>query len=262
MSAPRCPYCGAAAQLVTGAKLYPHRPDLAHLKAWQCYPCAASVGCHDGTTTPKGPLADGPTRRARFGKARGVYGTRRNERGLDESYLRYTTKDRLTVAGGRDRVLIELERMGAQADTVVISTNVELRRDGLPMSGRRDPEDPGVAVYWIRGGQARCMAVDRYDTVADNLAAIAATLDAMRAIDRHGSAEILDRAFSGFVALPAPEQPFQVLGVSATASDDEIERAYRRLAAQHHPDRGGDAETMARINAARDAMRAARASTV
>lgn len=66
MSAPRCPYCGAAAQLVTGAKLYPHRPDLAHLKAWQCYPCAASVGCHDGTTTPKGPLADGPTRRARM----------------------------------------------------------------------------------------------------------------------------------------------------------------------------------------------------
>lgn len=66
MTAPLCPYCGAAAALVTGAKLYPHRPDLADLQAWQCYPCAASVGCHKGTTTPKGPLANGPTRRARM----------------------------------------------------------------------------------------------------------------------------------------------------------------------------------------------------
>ena len=66
MTAPLCPYCGAAAQLVTGAKLYPHRPDLAGLRAWQCYPCRASVGCHQGTTTPKGPLANGETRRARM----------------------------------------------------------------------------------------------------------------------------------------------------------------------------------------------------
>ena len=75
-----------------------------------------------------------------------------------------------------------------------------------------------------------------------------------RAIERHGGAEILDRAFTGFVALPAPEQPFQVLGVSAQASRAEIETAYRRLASEHHPDRGGDAQQMARINAARDAL--------
>ena len=79
------------------------------------------------------------------------------------------------------------------------------------------------------------MAIDQYFRVADNLAAIAATLEAMRAIERHGGAEILDRAFTGFTALPAPEQPFHVLGVSATATDEEIETAYRRLAMQHHP---------------------------
>jgi DnaJ-class molecular chaperone len=77
----------------------------------------------------------------------------------------------------------------------------------------------------------------------------------MRAIERHGGAEILDRAFMGFAALPAPEQPFQVLGVGANASREEVERAYRLLAAKHHPDRpGGDAHAMARINAARDAL--------
>ena len=33
---------------------------------------------------------------------------------------------------------------------------------------------------------------------------------------------------------------YQILGVSPTAPADEIKRAYRRLASQHHPDKGGD----------------------
>lgn len=48
------------------------------------------------------------------------------------------------------------------------------------------------------------MAIDQYYRVEENLAAIAATLDAMRAIERHGGAQILDRASTGFAALQAP----------------------------------------------------------
>jgi len=33
---------------------------------------------------------------------------------------------------------------------------------------------------------------------------------------------------------------YQILGLPRTATADEIKRAYRRLASQHHPDRGGD----------------------
>ena len=161
----------------------------------------------------------------------------------------------VTVAHGADRVLDSLRLMGVVPDNVVISSNVRPTLSGRPSSGAPQPSDPGVAVYWTRRGQQqRCMAIDRYTKVADNLAAIAATLEAMRAIERHGGAEILDRAFTGFVALPAPEQPWQVLGVQMSATRAEIEQAYRRLAMQHHPDRGGDASEMARINAAREAM--------
>lgn len=41
-----CPYCKAEAQLVTGAEIYRHRADLAHLSFWACFPCGAYVGCH------------------------------------------------------------------------------------------------------------------------------------------------------------------------------------------------------------------------
>ena len=168
------------------------------------------------------------------------------------SRAKFSTSGRvLSVMDGIQRVLLELERLGVKRDDLVISTDIPTRLDGLPRSDR-SVADPGVAVYWRKGKDTRCMAIDRYDRVADNLAAIAATLEAMRAIERHGGAEILDRAFTGFVALPAPEQWWQVLGVAENATGEEIDAAWRRLAARHHPDRGGDNAQMARINAARD----------
>lgn len=61
-----CNYCKKSAELVTGADIYPHRRDLTHRKLWQCKPCDAYVGCHEGTEKPYGSLANKETREARM----------------------------------------------------------------------------------------------------------------------------------------------------------------------------------------------------
>ena len=43
---------------------------------------------------------------------------------------------------------------------------------------------------------------------------------------------------------------YEVLGVSMTATADEVRSAYRRAARDHHPDAGGDAVRMTDLNAA------------
>lgn len=47
---------------------------------------------------------------------------------------------------------------------------------------------------------------------------------------------------------------YSTLGVSRTATQDEIKRAFRRLASQHHPDKGGDTAKFQEIQAAYDTL--------
>jgi hypothetical protein len=149
----------------------------------------------------------------------------------------------------------EIARLGAK--DVIVSTDQPLNKDGSPSLNRRWG-DPGVAVYFKRKGRAVVLACDQYYELHDNMRAIGKTAEAMRGIERWGASDMLDRAFTGFEALPAPEQWFQVLDVPATATLDQINQAYRSLAAKAHPDTGGSDAAMARLNAARDQGRMAR----
>ena len=61
----KCPYCGGDAEISTGHKVYPHRPDLASLKIWACFPCDAWVGTHKNSGEPLGRLANAELRMAK-----------------------------------------------------------------------------------------------------------------------------------------------------------------------------------------------------
>ena len=60
-----CPYCNGPVSLTSGAYIYPHRKDLAHKQFYACMPCHAWVGCHPGTITPLGRIADAELRAAK-----------------------------------------------------------------------------------------------------------------------------------------------------------------------------------------------------
>ncbi len=156
----------------------------------------------------------------------------------------------VTLGDAIKQVMHEIRLMGGTLP--VLSSNLELRRDGLPYASQRQPGDCGVAVYFQRQKRPMVFACDRWRKVEHNIRAIAKTIEALRGIERWGSAEMMDRAFTGFEALPAPEQWWDVLGVPRTSDRAVINEAYRIKARGAHPDTGGSDTAMARLNAARD----------
>ena len=160
-----------------------------------------------------------------------------------------------SFADARDGCLLEIKLLGGSQ--TVISTNIKLRRDGVPQAvdfGKSIP-DPGVAVYFSRKGKELCFACDSWAHVQDNMQAIRLTISALRGIARWGTGDMMEAAFAGFRALPAPGEStalqwHRVLGVPINASRDQVWEAYRLLAKKHHPDHGGDTELFHRLQQA------------
>lgn len=161
-----------------------------------------------------------------------------------------------------DRVTRELmnELRSLGASRCVISTNVELRQDGLPFSNRRAPTDKGAAVYFHLKNHPRVLACDRWNRVEDNLYAIAKHVEALRGQERWGVGSV-DQAFAGYTALPSPGKSttatwYNVLGVSGDCTYEQALDAYRSEAMKSHPDKpGGSHDQMTRLNASWDQAR-------
>lgn len=168
---------------------------------------------------------------------------------------RERAKFEVTFTRARDNIVAEIGRLAGRwpDPAIVLSTNVALRRDGLPLANQRAPADPGVAVYFLYRKRQVVFACDRWERVEHNMQAIAKTIEALRGIARWGTGDMLEAAFTGFAALPAPAPTAwrEVFGAEV-ATRAQLQEAYRRLAGLHHPDRGGDANKMAQLNAARD----------
>src|SRR5688572_3773423 len=170
-----------------------------------------------------------------------------------EPYMRESSPYQVDFAKARDELLRELRLAGAR--DIVISSNVPLRRDGLPLAGMAEPKDPGVAVYFTnRKKLPSCIPNDHWRTVRENLRGIGHAVIALRMLERCGSGEVIDRAYAGYALLPetagAGVTPWSILGLERGAPVDAIKRRYRELAGQHHPDRGGSSATFAQLTEA------------
>lgn len=148
--------------------------------------------------------------------------------------------DKPSISKATDKIIHEMNLFGGT--DLIISTELKLKKDGLPYSNQKQPEDRGVAVYFTYQGEQKVIACDSFNKIGCNLWAIAKTIEAMRGIDRWGCSEIITKAFTGFTALPenatqSTLRPWdKVLGVCRTASLTEIKSAYRALVKKYHPD--------------------------
>ena len=161
------------------------------------------------------------------------------------------------------RLIHSLELLGANRNSIVLSTNIPIRQDGFPYAQYRTPEDSGVAVYWVTKAYGeRVMACDRWLAVHENIHAIGLAVEGLRAIERAGASQILERAFTAFGALPpsssAPvmrpwwevfEFPQELIRALSPAV---IDARYREIAAKVHPDRTGSEVAMLELNFARE----------
>ena len=208
-------------------------------------------------------------RRAQFGRL---------ETNETSTGWKYNEKKRLTVHGAIRRLINQVDAFTRRGHvyvidpaTVVVSSNVRTRNDGLPYSNAAEPDDPGVAVYFELEGEPHCLACDTWDRVADNIAAVAKHLEAMRGMERWGVGDLRTH-FAGFKALPGGNtvQPAMTLGEAAgfveEAADqgglmslaqaviDDVgafKRAMRYAAKRCHPDTGGSEDEFKRLQEAK-----------
>lgn len=166
----------------------------------------------------------------------------------------YNATATISIAEAVKRIQDELDAIGARYP--VISSNLDLRLDGLPRSGQAEAVDPGVALYFDLKGKPHCLPCDTYTKVAQNMAAIAAHMEKTRAIERYGVASIAEM-FAGFEALPAPgkadsQQWRNVLGLGRdeTITEDALSDIYRQKARE-----AGNEAALKELNIARDEAR-------
>ncbi|KQI68728.1 hypothetical protein AN189_07470 [Loktanella sp. 3ANDIMAR09] len=153
-----------------------------------------------------------------------------------------------------EEMVSELDRF--DVTHVVVSTNIPLRRDGTPYRDGLNEllEDPGVAIYFTRKKRQIALCCDTYRRPYENIRALGLAIKSLRDMDRHGAGQILDQAFEGLTALPAPGATDEadnrawwvVLGCQPNASADEVRAAYKKQARE-----AGGASV--ELNAAKDA---------
>lgn len=147
-----------------------------------------------------------------------------------------------TLGAARDFLKEEVRRLGGKG--LIISTNVPVKQNGDLYAdfGRYKIEDPGVAIYFDWNDKHILMCCDQYYKVWENITALAKAIQAIRGLERWGVSEFLERAFTGFKALPEHTESetsiWETLGLSTKpASVEIVKSAFRERSKIVHPDK-------------------------
>lgn len=172
--------------------------------------------------------------------------------GLPRTDRKATSQFRSSLSAAINNVKKSLAAFGTDTGKPVRDVAVTSNVGGIAFD---DPKDTGIAVWFDWDGEQRCIAVDRYPKVEDNLQAIHHILEARRTEMRHGGLHIVRQTFKGFVALPAPKEKrhwTEVLGLSANPTADQVRAAFKEQSKTAHPDKGGSNDAMSELIRARD----------
>jgi hypothetical protein len=132
-----------------------------------------------------------------------------------------------------DYLIHELQLLGAK--NCIISSNLQQRARGDGFYANQKVDDNGVVIYFDLKGKNKAMACDRWDKVEHNLWALYCSVQAIRGLERWGGSEFLDGLFTGFKALPSPDDVI-ITEKNYFIDVTDIDKRYKELAKLLHPD--------------------------
>lgn len=183
-------------------------------------------------------------------------------KGRPRTKVRKDSAFKVTPAKAHDELVAELNRFNVS--DIAISTNIPLRVNGTLYRDGLDDKlpDPGVTIFFTRKKRAVSVCCDAYLRPWENIRALGLAIKSFRDMERHGATQVLDQAFEGFAALPAPDASFDdakgswwhVLGCAFDADAEHVRAAYKAAARK-----AGGASV--ELNAAKEAGLAANGET-
>lgn len=171
--------------------------------------------------------------------------------GYKRSPQRIFSRFKVTMDKSQRFLREEIKRLGGT--DLIVSTNIPIRKDGGMYADwmNKKIDDPGVAIYFKYKGKDISMCCDQYTKIWENVYALGKGIEALRGMERWGVSDFIDRAFTGFAALPDPdnkeESCYEILGVMPWATEEEINKAYKDLCKIRHPDKGGSTDAFTQL---------------
>lgn len=126
------------------------------------------------------------------------------------------------------------------------------------------PDDRFVSLRYVKHGREVTLTMNKQNRAVDNLAVLLLGIQSLRLNEKRGIGEIMAQAYA---QLPSPdstvtwtakvfvENAYDYLGVNESADMAVVEAAYKAKARKAHPDAGGSAAEMAKLNQAMEAIR-------